>query len=237
MDRTVIESGDCPLIHQFLDPGSKEHWEDVLEGLNLLGIKFKINPYLVRGLDYYTDTCFEFTTKKLGAQSSVLAGGRYDGLANTIGGVDIPGMGWALGVERIAPLLDLSKCVLPEERRGIAVIPICTPEDNPEISQQVFRKVLKLSQTLRESDLEAIFISNMSYTSGETEGQKQKSLVPLGNLIKRANKQNCIIAVLMGSKELMEETCVVQLLDLKEKQTVKLKDLICSLKKQLNKPF
>jgi histidyl-tRNA synthetase len=66
---------------------------DVILGLELLGIKYSLNPKLVRGLDYYSHTCFEFTTKKLGAQSALIAGGRYDGLIKSMGGPDTPGIG------------------------------------------------------------------------------------------------------------------------------------------------
>ena len=79
-----------------------------------------VNPLLVRGLDYYTHTAFEFTTDKLGAQGAVIAGGRYDGLVAAMGGPDTPGIGWAAGVERLAMLLDET----PAVPRPVAVVPI-----------------------------------------------------------------------------------------------------------------
>jgi len=83
-------------------------------------VRYVENPRLVRGLDYYTHTAFEFTTTRLGAQGAVLAGGRYDGLVKTLGGPDIPGVGWAAGVERLALLL----AEAPAPVRPVAIVPI-----------------------------------------------------------------------------------------------------------------
>ena len=90
------------------------------DGLDALGIAYEVNPRLVRGLDYYTHTAFEFTTDELGAQGAVLAGGRYDGLVATMGGPDTPGIGWAAGIERLAMLRDAT----PAMPRPVAVVPI-----------------------------------------------------------------------------------------------------------------
>ena len=75
------------------------------DGLDRLGIAYRLNPRLVRGLDYYTHTVFEFVTTDLGAQGTVLAGGRYDGLVELMGGPAMPGVGWAAGIERLAMLI------------------------------------------------------------------------------------------------------------------------------------
>jgi histidyl-tRNA synthetase len=93
---------------------------DVTGGLDELGIPFTVNPRLVRGLDYYSHTAFEFTTTALGAQGTVLAGGRYDELIAQMGGARTPGIGWAAGVERLAMLAGDP----PESVRPIAVVPM-----------------------------------------------------------------------------------------------------------------
>ncbi|HEY9536701.1 MAG TPA: histidine--tRNA ligase, partial [Kiloniellaceae bacterium] len=99
-DRKLIEG--APLFGDYLNQQSRDFFARVLEGLDLLGIGYTLNDRLVRGLDYYTHTAFEFTTTALGAQGTVLAGGRYDGLVETMGGPSVPGIGWAAGVERLS---------------------------------------------------------------------------------------------------------------------------------------
>ena len=91
----------APLLLDRLDPDDREHFETVKQLLDVADLAYEIDPTLVRGLDYYTRTVFEFTSDALGAQSGVGGGGRYDGLIEQIGGPPTPGMGWAAGVERI----------------------------------------------------------------------------------------------------------------------------------------
>ena len=99
-DQNIIQN--APSILEYLNIDSKTRFEDVCKGLNQLNIKYQIDKNLVRGLDYYCHTAFEFTTNELGTQGTVLAGGRYDGLSKMLGGPDVPGVGWAAGIERLA---------------------------------------------------------------------------------------------------------------------------------------
>jgi histidyl-tRNA synthetase len=117
-DRAVI--AEAPLLEEHLNEASRGFFARVEDALARLGVSFERNPRLVRGLDYYTHTAFEFTTTRLGAQGAVMAGGRYDGLVETLGGPDVPGVGWAAGVERLALLLPEA----PPAPRPIAVVPI-----------------------------------------------------------------------------------------------------------------
>lgn len=96
---------DAPSMEAAMDDDSRAHFGAVCEGLEALGIEWKLNSNLVRGLDYYTHTVFEWTTDRLGAQGTVCAGGRYDGLVAQLGGGDVPAVGFALGIERVALLL------------------------------------------------------------------------------------------------------------------------------------
>lgn len=96
----------APNVLDYLNEESKERFERVCEGLKYLNINYEIDKNLVRGLDYYCHTAFEFITNDLGAQGTVLAGGRYDGLSKILGGLDLPGVGWAAGIERLALMLD-----------------------------------------------------------------------------------------------------------------------------------
>ena len=91
----------APLLLNYLNKDSVQHFEAVKNILNDIGIKYQINPYMVRGLDYYTGTTFEFDHEMLGAQSGIGGGGRYDGLMNSLGGSDVSGIGFGLGVDRI----------------------------------------------------------------------------------------------------------------------------------------
>jgi histidyl-tRNA synthetase len=103
-DRPAADS--APDIDAFLTADARAFFDAVTAGLNAAGVAWTRNPRLVRGLDYYRHTAFEFVTDRLGAQGTVLAGGRYDGLIGSLGGPETPGVGWAAGVERLAMLVE-----------------------------------------------------------------------------------------------------------------------------------
>ena len=115
---------DAPEIDGHLSPEAAAFFDGVCEGLSTLGIAFTRNPRLVRGLDYYCHTAFEFTTEALGAQGAVLAGGRYDGLVETMGGPPTPGVGWAGGIERLAALVEETVGDVAAAPRPIAIVPL-----------------------------------------------------------------------------------------------------------------
>jgi len=134
-DRALVAG--APLLGQHLNEASKTFFEDIKRGLDELKIPYSENPRLVRGLDYYCHCAFEFTTEELGSQSTVLAGGRYDGLLPMMGGPEIPGVGWACGIERLAMMVDLT----PPQRQKSALV--CVGVDVP----------LALMQAVRDQDL------------------------------------------------------------------------------------
>src|SRR6204780_315971 len=105
-DHPIIEA--LPRISQFLDEGCRKHFEAVQEILTKVGVRFSLNDRLVRGLDYYTRTAFEFTHGALGAQNAILGGGRYDGLSEALGGPAAPGIGFAIGEDRLVMSLQES---------------------------------------------------------------------------------------------------------------------------------
>ncbi len=111
-DRPIADA--APGIDGFLTEDAKGFFEAVKAGLRATGVEFERNPRLVRGLDYYRHTAFEFVTNRLGAQGTVLAGGRYDGLIESLGGPETSGVGWAAGIERLAMLLDLVNEAAPD---------------------------------------------------------------------------------------------------------------------------
>ncbi len=178
-DRGIV--ADAPLFGDFLNAESTEFFDTVKAGLDALGIEYTVNPRLVRGLDYYCHTAFEFVTTALGAQGTVLAGGRYDGLIKMMGGPDTPGVGWAAGVERLAMLCS----DVPEARRPVALIPL-----GSDAEQEVF----KIAERLRGAG----FRIELGYSGN------------LGRRMKRANRVNAVAAVIVGDDELARGTATVR---------------------------
>jgi histidyl-tRNA synthetase len=111
---------DAPTLLDRLDPEDAEHFAEVRALLDRNGVAYDLDPTLVRGLDYYTRTVFEFECERLGAQSGIGGGGRYDGLIEQLGGPPTPGCGWALGVDRIALALEPAEAT--EEREGVFIV-------------------------------------------------------------------------------------------------------------------
>lgn len=194
-DKTVVEN--APLYADSLNQASKEFFAKVLRGLDLLGIKYRINNRLVRGLDYYSHTVFELTTDKLGAQGTVLAGGRYNGLVAQMGGGEVAGIGWACGVERLAMLLD-EDIELP---RPVAVIPLGDDAED---------KALEIAAMLRRAGLRV----EQAYS-----GNMKKRMA-------KACKANARKAVIIGSEELAKAEAAVKDLDSGEQKNVKFNRLI-----------
>jgi histidyl-tRNA synthetase len=112
----------APLLLDSLDAESRVHFDSLCAQLRSAGIEYRVEPHLVRGLDYYTRTVFEWTTDALGSQSTVCAGGRYDGLVAQLGGIDTPGVGWAMGQERMVMLLEKQNAVHAAARPRIYLV-------------------------------------------------------------------------------------------------------------------
>jgi histidyl-tRNA synthetase len=181
-DKAAIQ--DAPVFTDYLNTASKDFFAAVQEGLTRLDIPFRINPALVRGLDYYCHTAFEFTTDALGAQGTVLAGGRYDGLIKQMGGPQTPGTGWAAGVERLAMLCgDFASA-----KRPIVVIPVSSAEEPV---------ALTLTNALRHAG----FTVDLGYSGN------------MGKRMSRANKINAIAAVILGGDEVRDGKATVRNLD------------------------
>jgi histidyl-tRNA synthetase len=112
----------APLLTDFLDSESREHFAQLRALLEGVGVQYEINPRLVRGLDYYNRTVFEWVTQSTGAQNAVCSGGRYDGLIAQLGGEATPAVGFAMGVERLVTLLLAAGRVLPESHADVYVV-------------------------------------------------------------------------------------------------------------------
>jgi histidyl-tRNA synthetase len=190
-DRKLVEG--APLFGDYLNRQSQDFFANVLEGLDALDIAYSLNDRLVRGLDYYTHTAFEFTTAKLGAQSAVLAGGRYDGLVETMGGPSVPGIGWAAGIERLSLLL----AEPPAAPRPIAVVPVGAAAE---------AAALTLTQRLRRAG----FTVELGFSGN------------VGKRMKRANKLGACAALLIGEDELKQKSVTLRNLDSGDQQLVAL---------------
>jgi histidyl-tRNA synthetase len=141
-DQPIIEK--LPRISQFLDEPCRKHFEEVQAILKGVGVPFMLNDRLVRGLDYYTRTAFEFTTEgTLGAQNAILGGGRYDGLSEALGGPAAPGIGFAIGEDRLVmSLADLAP--VPPQKPAVYIAPL-------GVGMNV--EAAKLARQLRSEDL------------------------------------------------------------------------------------
>ncbi|MEZ5845356.1 MAG: histidine--tRNA ligase [Geminicoccaceae bacterium] len=188
-DREIVAG--APPLGESMNDASRDFFARVQDGLGALDIAFTHNRNLVRGLDYYTHTAFEFTTDRLGAQSAVLAGGRYDGLMKQIGGPDTPGVGWASGIERLALLLQGA----PERPRPVAIIPI-GPAAETEAE--------KLAFELRRAG----HIIELAY--------KGKP----GQRMKKADRANARLAITIGDDELARGVVKLRDLDKGEEREV-----------------
>lgn len=147
-ESTQLILQDAPVLSDYLDDDSKAHFSRLTELLDQAGIKYEINTRLVRGLDYYCKTVFEWVTDKLGAQGTVCAGGRYDGLVQQLGGKATPAVGFAMGVERLVLLLETLDAV-PESEKNSFDLYIAAQ------SKEVQGDVIRCAEMLRDgiSDL------------------------------------------------------------------------------------
>lgn len=190
---------NAPRISEYYNDHSRNFFDQVTAGLDALGIAYTLNDRLVRGLDYYCHTAFEYTTDKLGAQSAVLAGGRYDGLIEQMGGPSTPGIGWAAGMERLTELM--ADNLRPETARAVAVVPV---------GDAAQATALKISHDLRAAGITA----EMGYRGN------------VGKRMKRANKLGASHALLLGDDELAKGIVTVKNLDEGSQQEVALGDIV-----------
>ena len=185
-DRAIL--ADAPVIDAHLSPDAAAFFDTVCDGLSGLGIAFTRNPRLVRGLDYYCHTAFEFTTEALGAQGAVLAGGRYDGLVETMGGPPTPGVGWAGGIERLAALVDEVVGEVASPPRPVAIVPL---------GARAEAAALGLAQRLRHEG----FWVELTYRGS------------LSKRLKRADQAHAAAALILGDDEMERGVVTVRDLD------------------------
>lgn len=185
----------APQLIHFLGKDTLEHFETLTKVLDAAGVAYTVNPRLVRGLDYYNKTVFEWVTTALGAQGTVCAGGRYDGLVTQLGGQATPAVGFAIGLERLVLLLDTLQQQSDLSEADIYVVS----------EQNTLQSALLLAETLRNS------LSKYRIVTHCGGGQFK-------NQLKRADKTGAKIALLLGQQELEQHTITVKLLATGEQQ-------------------
>ena len=192
----IALSNKAPSINEFLSIETKNHFEELKKGLEYHNIKYTENHKLVRGLDYYCSTVFEFKTNNLGSQDTILGGGRYDGLIKTLGGPDIPGIGWAAGIERISMLMNNIK-----DNSKILHI---------AINDEKFKNhLLKLIKNLKENNIK--FYWNYKYN--------------LKKSLQKANREKITNIIIIGENEYNNDFYTLKKLDKGNQFEIKLNDL------------
>ena len=199
-ERDKAVAVDAPRYDDYLNPLSVDFFAEVCEGLDVLDIPYVRNPRLVRGLDYYGHTAFEFTTDALGAQGAVIAGGRYDGLIAAMGGPRTPGIGWAGGIERLAMLTT----DYPETPPVVSLVPV---------GRVAEKQALPLADALRRTGVavELGFSGN------------------LRRRMQHANRSGARMAVLLGEEELAKGVATVRDMSTGEQQEIPIDRLAAAL--------
>ena len=174
-DRDILQT--APKLQDYLNAVSTAHFQTLTTALDAAGVTWMFDPLLVRGLDYYCHTAFEFVTDALGTQGTVLGGGRYDGLAEMLGGPAVAGVGWAAGIERLAMLAGDAAVAVPQ----VAML-----STDPETDLAAFQ----LAEKLRDTGVDIEF---------PTAGA-------IGKKLKKAARSNIKLAIILGGDELAKNT-------------------------------
>ena len=174
----IVEA--APVMLEHLDAGSSEHFAELRSLLDAAGVAYTINPRLVRGLDYYNRTVFEWITDRLGAQGAVCSGGRYDGLVGKLGGRDTPAIGWAMCIERLVGLFAQSGSSAPSDDPDVYFV---------AVGADALATAFELSETVR--DHSAALRVEVNLGGGSFKSQ-----------LKRADRSGAAFAVILGEDEI-----------------------------------
>lgn len=173
----------APAMLDYLDPESAEHFQELGGLLEAAGISFTVNPRLVRGLDYYSRTVFEWVTDALGAQGAVCSGGRYDGLVEKLGGRPTPAIGWALGIERLAALHESCGAELPPDAADVYIV---------AVGEGTLGPALAVAEELHDR-IDGVRVET-NFGGGGFKAQ-----------MKRADRSDARYALILGEQELAED--------------------------------
>ncbi|MBN2567813.1 MAG: histidine--tRNA ligase [Deltaproteobacteria bacterium] len=186
---------EVPTILEYICSDCGRHFESVKKYLELLGVAYKINTRMVRGLDYYTQTAFEITTESLGAQNAIAGGGRYDGLTRILGGPDIPGIGFAIGLERLISLV-------PGDNEDFTLSPHIFIAALGEKAQEFS---FSLCNALRKAGIRA----EMDFSDKGLKSQ-----------MKRSDKLNCLQTLIIGERECEDRQAPLRNMVTKEQEII-----------------
>ncbi|MDH4047282.1 MAG: histidine--tRNA ligase [Gammaproteobacteria bacterium] len=202
----------APLMLDYLDAESAEHFDAVKGFLDRAGVPFTVNPRLVRGLDYYSRTVFEWLTDALGSQGAVCSGGRYDGLVEKLGGKATPAIGWAMGIERLVGLFDACGGLIPDAAPDVYIV---------AVGDKALAAAFGIAESLRD---ESPSISpELNLGGGSFKAQ-----------LKRADKSGASYAVILGDNEVASGRVGLKPLRSTEDQSeVAVADLSAELQKRL----
>jgi histidyl-tRNA synthetase len=204
----------APVMIDYLDEESAQHFAEFKALLDAAGVEYTVNPRLVRGLDYYNRTVFEWVTDALGSQGAVCSGGRYDGLVEKLGGRSTPAIGWAMGVERLVDLFIACGGVAPGNDPHVYVV---------AAGEKAFSKAFELAEELRDG-IDAVRIE-VNMGGGSFKSQ-----------LKRADKSGALYALILGEEEIASGTIGLKALRSREDQaTVPLTNIVTELGNVLGK--
>jgi histidyl-tRNA synthetase len=198
---------DAPKVSDFICSECREHFDKVKEFLEMAGLTYIINPRMVRGLDYYTRTAFEVVSYQLGSQNAVTGGGRYDNLFQEIGSLDIPGIGFAIGMERLVSLLPKDKEFIQHPHLFIAAL-------GGETLGEVYRMITQLHLQGIRAEL-------------DYEGKSLKSQM------RRADKLKARYVLILGEEELKKRKAVLRNMENKSQEEIPIADLLETLKSKI----
>ncbi|MCY4414579.1 MAG: histidine--tRNA ligase [Alphaproteobacteria bacterium] len=204
-DQKILET--APVMRNFLQMESAKYFDNILESLENFGISYTVNPFLVRGLDYYNQTVFEIKTPALGAQSAVLGGGRYDGLAQQFGEkTPTPSIGWAAGMERLFLLAQEHQTLSVPPRKNIVIIAMTEAFD---------QEAQKYASLLRKEGIACLTVH---------EGTLRKRM-------KIASRLEAKYTIIFAPKEMENKTAILRDMMRSEERILPLADLIITVKK------
>jgi histidyl-tRNA synthetase len=209
--QAIVEA--APVMLDYLDDASAEHFAGLKALLDVAGVSYTVNPRLVRGLDYYSRTVFEWVTDALGSQGAVCSGGRYDGLVEKLGGRATPAIGWAMGIERFVALYEACGGETPDSNADVFIA---------ALGSGTLERAFALAEELRDK-IDGIQVE-MNLGGGSFKSQ-----------MKKADKSGAEFALILGEQELAEEKIGIKpMRSTEEQSSVALDALAATLAEKLS---
>ena len=209
--QSLIES--APQLLDYLDEPSKQHFDQLCNQLNQNGITYSVNPRLVRGLDYYNQTVFEWVTNKLGAQGTVCAGGRYDGLVSQLGGQSVPAVGFALGMERVVAMLENIATANISSAANVYLV---------MVGDIALQRGMVLSEQIRQKIPQLVLHNGLGGGSFKSQ-------------MKRADKSGASVALILGDDECQNQVISVKYLrEDRQQEKISQNEILGWLQQNLN---